>query len=117
MSVLPQRTAVIVFLRLCVFLSSLVRAVTATRASTLALIFPPALAGRALSAYKRMIFAGVFVVQRGIGLAMDLFRGLGLSDVSSLRAAMAVFWVCNVLTYTWYVLRVPRHNVTLNATP
>ena len=35
--------------------------------------FPPALAGRALSAYNLVIFAGVFTVQWGIGLLIDAF--------------------------------------------
>ena len=34
--------------------------------------FPPALAGRALSGYNLVIFSGVFVVQWGLGLLIDL---------------------------------------------
>ncbi|MBX9832786.1 MAG: MFS transporter, partial [Burkholderiaceae bacterium] len=44
-----------------------------------ALAFPQALAGRALSAYNLVIFSGVFVVQWGIGLAVDAFAAAGLS--------------------------------------
>lgn len=39
--------------------------------------FPAALAGRALSAYNLLVFAGVFVLQWGIGLAIDGFKALG----------------------------------------
>ena len=53
--------------------------------------FPPALAGRALSAYNLVIFAGVFVMQWGIGLLIDGFGAIGLGEVASFRAAMAVF--------------------------
>ena len=46
-----------------------------------ALALPPQAAGRALSAYNLAIFAGVFVVQWGIGLLID---------------ALAVFgWICS----------------------
>ena len=37
--------------------------------------FAPALAGRALSAFNLVIFAGVFCIQWGIGLAIDAMRG------------------------------------------
>ena len=39
--------------------------------------FPPSLAGRALSAYNLVIFAGVFVVQWGIGLLDRWLPGRG----------------------------------------
>ena len=56
--------------------------------------FRAALAGRALSAYNLVIFAGVFVVQWGIGLLIDAFAALGLAQVASFQAAMAVFLCC-----------------------
>src|SRR5665647_2187631 len=37
----------------------------------IAMAFPPTLAGRGLSAFNLVIFAGIFVVQWGIGLAVD----------------------------------------------
>jgi MFS family permease len=66
--------------------------------------FPPALAGRALSAYNLVIFGGVFVVQWGIGLLIDGFSALGLGEVASFRAAMAVFLGCIMLSYGYFVL-------------
>ena len=57
-----------------------------------AMAFPPALAGRALSAYNLVVFAGVFVLQWGIGLGVDLFSSLGLSAVDAFRAAMGYSW-------------------------
>ncbi len=66
--------------------------------------FPPVLAGRALSAYNLVIFAGVFAVQWGIGLLIDGFSALGLGEVASFRAAMAVFLGCIMLSYGYFVL-------------
>jgi MFS family permease len=66
--------------------------------------FPPALAGRALSAYNLVIFGGVFVVQWGIGLLIDAFAALGFSEVGSFRAAMAVFLGCTMLSYGYFIL-------------
>jgi predicted MFS family arabinose efflux permease len=68
------------------------------------MVFPPALAGRALSAYNLVIFAGVFVIQWGIGLLVDAFAAAGLGQVGSLRAAMSVFLGCCVMSYGHFML-------------
>jgi MFS family permease len=69
-----------------------------------AMAFPPSLAGRALSAYNLVVFGGIFLVQWGIGLLVDAFGALGVEEVSSFRLAMAVFLVCNVVSYGYFVL-------------
>ncbi len=71
--------------------------------------FTPALAGRALSAYNLVIFSGVFVIQWGIGLLIDGFRALGLSDTNAFRAALSVFLVCCIASYGHF-LSVKSHN-------
>jgi len=71
--------------------------------------FPPALAGRALSAFNLVIFLGVFVVQWGIGLLVDGLVGLGMAKAQSFQSAMAIFLVCCVASYA-YFLRAARHN-------
>ncbi|MBK5205102.1 MAG: MFS transporter [Polaromonas sp.] len=65
--------------------------------------FRPALAGRALSAYNLLIFAGVFVVQWSIGLLIDAFAALGLAQVASFQAAMAVFLCCCLASYGFFL--------------
>ena len=79
--------------------------------------FAPAVAGRALSAYNLVIFAGVFVVQWGIGLAVDGFAALGLPTVAAFRAAMAVFLACNCGAYAWFLLQGRRDNVPQTSAP
>ncbi len=64
-------------------------------------LFPAALAGRALSAFNLMIFAGVFVVQWGIGLLIDLLQAQGLAAVPAYRGAMAVFGLACALSFVW----------------
>ncbi|WP_114968150.1 MFS transporter [Rhodoferax ferrireducens] len=71
--------------------------------------FAPALAGRALSAYNLVIFAGVFAVQWGIGLAVDGFQGLGLTEIQAFQTAMGVFLACCVASYA-YFLTAKSHN-------
>ena len=65
--------------------------------------FRAALAGRALSAYNLVMFAGVFVMQWGLGLAVDAFRAAGLAEVASFQAAMAVFLCCCIVSYGYFL--------------
>lgn len=67
--------------------------------------FPAAQAGRALSAYNLVIFAGVFCVQWGIGLAVDALRAAGLAPVAAFQAAFAGFGLLCLLAYAWFLAR------------
>jgi hypothetical protein len=67
--------------------------------------FPPVLAGRALSAFNLVIFVGVFCVQWGIGLAIDMLVLQGLTRADAFRAAFALFGVCATGSYLWFLIR------------
>jgi MFS family permease len=67
--------------------------------------FPASLAGRALSAYNLVIFAGVFIVQWGIGLLVDAFGALGWSAMAAFRGAMAALLAACTFGYGWFLLR------------
>jgi len=67
--------------------------------------FPPAAAGRALSAFNLVIFSGVFCVQWGIGLAIDALVVSGLARADAMRAAFALFGIAGAAAYAWFVLR------------
>jgi len=71
--------------------------------------FPAALAGRALSADNLVVFVGVFVVQWGIGLAVDGFKVLGWREVQSFQMAVAVFLLGSVAAFG-YFWRTKSHN-------
>jgi hypothetical protein len=71
--------------------------------------FTPALAGRALSAYNLVVFAGIFAVQWGIGLAIDGFQALGLPEIWAFQAAMSVFLLGTVASYIHF-LTTKSHN-------
>lgn len=68
------------------------------------LAYPNELAGRALSAYNLVIFAGVFVVQWGIGLLIDLFAALGWGVIPSFQGALGVFLLLNLLSYLYFLV-------------
>ena len=65
--------------------------------------FKSALAGRALSAFNLVVFAGVFACQWSLGLLIDAFAGMGLGQVASFQAAMAVFLCCSVAAYGYFL--------------
>ena len=70
-----------------------------------ALAFPTALAGRALSAYNLVLFAGVFVVQWSLGLGIDAFKAAGWPEVAAFQAAMSVFLLCCIGSYGWFLAK------------
>ena len=69
--------------------------------------FPSHLAGRALSAYNLVIFAGIFVVQWGIGLLIDAGRGLGLATAQAYQVALACFGVTSMASWAFFILKKP----------
>jgi MFS family permease len=77
----------------------------------LGLAFPPNLAGRALSAFNLLIFAGVFVVQWGFGLLIDLSISMGATVPMAYQLAMAVFAVTCTFSYVYFLMFRP-HNRT-----
>ncbi len=83
----------------------------------LALVFPAAQAGRALSAYNLVIFLGVFVVQWGIGLLVDGLVAMGTAPVAAFRWAMGFYWACNGGAYVWFRLRWRGDNLGHTAAP
>lgn len=64
--------------------------------------FAAHLAGRALSAYNLVIFAGIFVVQWGIGLGVDFARGLGLGVAEAYQVAFGAFGLCSLLSWLFF---------------
>ena len=80
------------------------------------LALPPALTGRALSAYNLVLFAGIFVVQWGIGLAIDAFVRLGFDVVDAFRGALSLFLLCCAFSYLYFLWAAP-HNRRSDAVP
>jgi MFS family permease len=68
-----------------------------------AMAFPSTLAGRALSAYNLLLFAGVFSVQWGVGLAIDGFKAMGATEVQAFQYAMGIYLLCSLLSYAYFL--------------
>lgn len=65
--------------------------------------FEPHLAGRALSAYNLVIFAGIFAVQWGIGLGIDAAQALGCSLPEAYQWTFGALGVCSLLSWLFFV--------------
>ncbi len=72
-----------------------------------ALAFPGHVAGRILTTSNLMIFVGTFAVQWAIGVAIDMFNQLGLTQTAALRMAFTCLVGLQVLSLIWYVMRAP----------
>lgn len=70
----------------------------------LAQAFPDTLAGRALSAYNLLIFAGVFAVQWGLGLAIDMLRAAGWPTQAAFQGAFGGFGLLCLAAYLWFLV-------------
>jgi predicted MFS family arabinose efflux permease len=69
----------------------------------LAQVFPTAAVGRALSAFNLVIFLGVFCVQWGIGLTIDMLRSFGWSRVVAFQAAFGLLALACTFSYAWFI--------------
>jgi len=65
--------------------------------------FPASVAGRGLSGYNLVLFLGVFVVQWGFGLLVDMFRNFGLEQIVSFQSALAVFLGLCTVSYVHFL--------------
>jgi hypothetical protein len=65
--------------------------------------FPASVAGRGLSGYNLVLFLGVFVVQWGFGLLVDIFRNFGLEQIVSFQSALAVFLGLCTVSYVHFL--------------
>ncbi len=64
--------------------------------------FPAHLAGRALSAYNLVVFAGVFVIQWGMGLWIDALLAAGWSTTAAFQGALGFFMLCSLGGYGYF---------------
>lgn len=71
------------------------------------MLFPRAVAGRVLTTFNLVMFTGAFLLQWGIGLAVDLFMFYGQSRDQSLWLALLVLLCLQVMSVIWF-LRTPE---------
>lgn len=70
-----------------------------------ALMFPKAIAGRVLTTFNLVMFAGAFAVQWGVGLLADLFALMGSDASRSLWLAFVVLFILQTFSLWWFLSR------------
>jgi predicted MFS family arabinose efflux permease len=76
-----------------------------------ALEFPSAVAGRVLTTYNLLVFAGTFIVQWGFGALTDFFQRLNHSPSQSLTYSMACLVMLQVLGLLWFFIKKPDGSI------
>ncbi len=74
---------------------------TALSQPAIAMAFPAHMTGRALSAYNLVLFAGVFVVQWGIGLIINAALVAGWGTQAAYQLAFGCFAACCAFGVCW----------------
>jgi predicted MFS family arabinose efflux permease len=69
------------------------------------MLFPRAVAGRVLTTFNLVMFTGAFLLQWGIGLAVDLFMFYGQSIEQSLWLSLLVLLFLQVMSVIWFLTR------------
>lgn len=77
--------------------------VTTLAQTHVSLAFPPALAGRANSAFNLTLFIGAFSVQWGIGLLVDLFARYGWSPATAMRMALGCYLLVQAYALAMFI--------------
>ncbi len=79
--------------------------------------FPRQLAGRALTAYNLVLFVSVFVVQAGLGVAMDLLISAGMTQESAFRSGIGGVALLQVAVWVLFVFWPVRRTAVTPAVP
>ncbi len=70
-----------------------------------ALLFPREVAGRVLTTFNLVMFAGAFAVQWGIGLLVDAFIWMGLDRGDAMWCAFAMLLAAQIVSLWFFVTR------------
>jgi hypothetical protein len=70
-----------------------------------ALMFPKAIAGRVLTTFNLVMFAGAFAIQWGVGLLADLFAWIGSDSAQALWLSFLILLGLQVVSLWWFLSR------------
>ena len=61
-------------------------------------------AGKALTSFNLLIFAGTFVMQWLMGFVIDIVKGLGHSEIFAFKSAFSVFLILSIISYIFFLI-------------
>ncbi|WP_440633098.1 MFS transporter [Candidatus Pelagibacter sp. HIMB1485] len=61
-------------------------------------------AGKALTSFNLLIFAGTFIMQWLMGFVIDITKSFGYSEITAFKSAFSVFLVLSLVSYLFFLL-------------
>jgi len=61
-------------------------------------------AGKALTSFNLLIFAGTFIMQWLMGIVIDIVKRLGHSEILAFKAAFSVFLILSIISYIFFLV-------------
>ena len=61
-------------------------------------------AGKALTSFNLLIFAGTFVMQWLMGFVIDIVKSLGYSEIFAFKSAFSVFLILSIISYIFFLV-------------
>ena len=61
-------------------------------------------AGKALTSFNLLIFAGTFVMQWLMGFVIDTVKSLGYSEIFAFKSAFSVFLILSIISYIFFLV-------------
>ena len=61
-------------------------------------------AGKALTSFNLLIFAGTFVMQWLMGFVIDIVKSLGHSEIFAFKSAFSVFLILSIISYIFFLV-------------
>ena len=61
-------------------------------------------AGKALTSFNLLIFAGTFVMQWLMGFVIDIVKSFGHSEIFAFKSAFSVFLILSVISYIFFLI-------------
>ena len=68
------------------------------------LSFPGHSAGKALTSFNLLIFAGTFIMQWLMGLVIDIVKGMGHTEIFAFKSAFSVFLILSIISYIFFLI-------------
>jgi hypothetical protein len=61
-------------------------------------------AGKALTSFNLLIFAGTFIMQWLMGLVIDIVKGMGHTEIFAFKSAFSVFLILSIISYIFFLI-------------
>ncbi len=69
-----------------------------------ALVLPKHLAGKSLTSSNLLLFIGIFTIQWGIGLIIDLVQRFGYSEIVAFQVSFFIFLITCIFSYIHFII-------------